>query len=196
MEFSGAEMFGASDVIAAAGAQPGLRLFAVQKNQSGTPRADIIESQFAGGWVETSPQTICGAEYETHDRFCEPHCGPSASVESFKRDTWGYFSAACYVHGLELLKSTGRPQGLLESCWGGTPIEAWSSPAALAKCHGARAGPSVSSARLPLGPDFGAGYEAGTSASALWNAMVNPLLGVPIRGALWYQGEAFSKHSK
>eukprot|EP00966_Prymnesium_polylepis_P230159 5325691-Prymnesium_polylepis.1 len=64
----------------------------------------------------------------------EPHCGPSAVKPSFKRDTWGFFSAACYVHGLELLHATGRPQGLLESCWGGTPIEAWSSPAAIAAC--------------------------------------------------------------
>ena len=124
MEFSVAEMFGSADIIAGAGAQPGLRLFAVEKNQSGTPRDDLIEAQYAGGWVEASPETICGAAHgRTHESFCQPHCGPSASVESFKRDTWGYFSAACYVHGLELLRATGRPQGLLESCWGGAPAD-------------------------------------------------------------------------
>lgn len=95
------------------------------------------------------------------------------------------FSAACYIHGLELLRATGRPQGLLASSWGGTPIEAWSSPVALATC------PKVSGLASALEVEADAGLEAGVTmgASALWNAMVVPLLRLPITGALWYQGE-------
>ena len=119
----------------------------------------------------------------------EPHCGPSAVEPSFKRDTWGYFSAACYVHGLELLRATGRPQGLLESCWGGTPIEAWSSPAAIAAC-GKDLGASTS---VQLSDEDRAEAGAGAATSSLWNSMIAPLVGVPIKGALWYQGEAVWK---
>ena len=127
MEFGIAEMFGADEIIAAAGATPGLRLFAVEKNTSATPRDDIVEPQYDGGWVEASPATVCGAAHgRSPPDFCTPHCGPSADVPSFKRDTWGYFSAACYVHGLEILRTAARRGS--SSCWGGTPIEAWSSP--------------------------------------------------------------------
>ncbi len=47
-----------------------------------------------------------------------------------------FFSAVCFLHGRALLRDTGRPQGLLETSWGGTPIESWSSAAALAQCPG------------------------------------------------------------
>ena len=89
MEFSVAEMNGAAEVIAAAGTQRGLRLFAVQKNQSVQPLDDIIEAQYRPGWVEASSSTLCGAEYGDASEYCVPHCGPSASVATFKRPTWG-----------------------------------------------------------------------------------------------------------
>ena len=116
MEFSVAEMFGSADIIAGAGAQPGLRLFAVEKNQSGTPRDDLIEAQYAGGWVEASPETICGAAHgRTHESFCQPHCGPSASVDSFKRDTWYLATMHRYDTASPLLCShlCSHLQGLL-----------------------------------------------------------------------------------
>ena len=50
------------------------------------------------------------------------------------RPTWGYFSAVCLVHGLRLINATGRPLGLIESSWGGSEIELWSSKEALARC--------------------------------------------------------------
>ena len=196
MEFSIAEMFGAEQVIREAGQLPGLRLFAVQKNASAAgEEADLIEAQYAEGWVDATTETVCGAAHSrTAARFCEPHCGPSAVVSSFKRDTWGFFSAACYVHGLQLLRATGRPQGLLETCWGGTPIEAWSSPVALAKCNGDGDGDKPATPSEPQEEDAELGEAATSGPSSLWNSMVAPLLGLPIRGALWYQGEANARN--
>jgi hypothetical protein len=94
MEFAVVEDFDAADIIASAGIE-GLRLFAVQKNQSdtGTPELrDLIDVQTpGGGWVRSSPQNLCGDEYDSNvTRYCEPHCGPSASDPDFKRPTWGY----------------------------------------------------------------------------------------------------------
>jgi len=42
-------------------------------------------------------------------------------------DTVGAFSAALYFHGRELHAKLGVPMGLINSSWGGTPIEAWIS---------------------------------------------------------------------
>jgi len=46
------------------------------------------------------------------------------------------FSAVCYFTGREIYKALNRsvPIGLVEADWGGTRLEAWSPPSALAAC--------------------------------------------------------------
>ncbi|KAK2154667.1 hypothetical protein LSH36_261g03016 [Paralvinella palmiformis] len=44
------------------------------------------------------------------------------------------FSAVCYMFGKYLYQTLGYPIGLIDSTWGGTPIESWSDREALAKC--------------------------------------------------------------
>jgi sialate O-acetylesterase len=90
------------------------------------------------------------------------------------------FSAVCWLYGRNLYRKLQRPIGLIETNWGGTRIEAWSSPDALKVCFG-EAGPPVNS------PPNGA--------SQLWNAMINPFLPMPIYGAIWYQGESNTYNS-
>jgi len=88
------------------------------------------------------------------------------------------FSAVCWFFARNLYDRYKVPQGLISSNWGGTPVEAWSSPDALAKCK----------TRIPRaisGPNP-------NTPSVLWNAMIVPLLPMTIRGATWYQGEANS----
>ncbi|NXT22793.1 SIAE acetylesterase, partial [Syrrhaptes paradoxus] len=45
-----------------------------------------------------------------------------------------YFSAVCWLLGRLLYDTLRYPVGLLQAAWGGTPIEAWSSPRALRAC--------------------------------------------------------------
>ncbi len=45
---------------------------------------------------------------------------------------WGGFSAVAYFFGRELHRDLNVPVGLIESCWGGTVCEAWTSGEALA----------------------------------------------------------------
>ena len=45
------------------------------------------------------------------------------------------FSAICWIYGMKIQEALGYPIGLIASDWGGTPIEAWSSPDALKKCN-------------------------------------------------------------
>jgi sialate O-acetylesterase len=47
-------------------------------------------------------------------------------------ETAGGFTAAGYFFARELYQKLGVPIGLVHSSWGGTPIESWMSPAALA----------------------------------------------------------------
>ena len=46
------------------------------------------------------------------------------------------FSAVCFLFARDLQKRLNYPIGLIESNWGGTPIELWSSTDALAQCPG------------------------------------------------------------
>lgn len=89
------------------------------------------------------------------------------------------FSLAGYFFGRRLNQKLGRPIGLIESAWGGTPVEAW-TPNEIFKEH---AGLAVSAAKLqpvpwcPMRP------------AVTYNAMIHPIAGFPIAGAIWYQGE-------
>ncbi|XP_006811394.1 sialate O-acetylesterase-like [Saccoglossus kowalevskii] len=46
-----------------------------------------------------------------------------------------YFSAVCWFYGRNLYDHLKYPIGLIASSWGGTPIEAWSSPDSLKACN-------------------------------------------------------------
>ena len=187
MEFSVAEMLGAEEAMATSDL-PGLRLFAVQKNSSQVPLDDLVDTQYSEGWVEAGPDTICGSVAErwygtaASDReYCSSHCAGATDPHhhEMRHATWGFFSAVCFVHGRALLRETGRPQGLIESCWGGTTIQKWSSPPALAACEadGVTDPPPINPAGVPT--------TSPPAFSSLWNAMIVPLLRLPIKGAIW-----------
>lgn len=55
-------------------------------------------------------------------------------VEILGGKDFTHFSAVCWLFGRYLYKSLKYPIGLVESCWGGTPVEAWSSLRALHSC--------------------------------------------------------------
>lgn len=84
------------------------------------------------------------------------------------------FSALCFMFGRNLYDQYKYPIGLIESNWGGTPIEVWSSPDATAAC-------ANNGRKRALWP---------TSPGVLWNSMIHPFLNMTIYGAIWYQGES------
>ncbi|KAM9853189.1 sialate O-acetylesterase [Aulostomus maculatus] len=87
-------------------------------------------------------------------------------------DTVAQFSAVCWLFGRYMFEQLKYPIGLVESCWGGTPVEAWSSSGALQQCGLEQ---TVNSPK--------------TRNSVLWNAMIHPLVNMTLKGAIWYQGE-------
>ncbi|WP_263382334.1 sialate O-acetylesterase [Granulicella arctica] len=123
------------------------------------------------------------------------------------------FSAVAYFFGRSIEQHEKVPIGLIDSSWGGTPAEAWTSlealgsDASLMPVFAARAAMmdreatviredaadarAKAEGRMP--PTRGwhpnpVSYEPG----GLYNAMVAPFTPLPIRGVIWYQGETNS----
>jgi sialate O-acetylesterase len=108
-----------------------------------------------------------------------------SSPETVGGPDWSFFSATCFYFGRSLIREDSSvPIGLIDSDWGGTIIEAWSSPDALSKCPSRRSAPV---------PDSLFSVEAEpqpNTPSVLWNAMIYPFLRMRLAAFVWYQGEA------
>jgi sialate O-acetylesterase len=130
------------------------------------------------------------------------------------------FSAVAYFFARDLQKAQGKqhvPIGLIDSTWGGTPAEAWTSldtlgaDAALTPVFATRAemmNRETTQIRLDAidklareqgkPPTPGRDWHPNPASwrpAALYNAMVAPFTPLPIRGVIWYQGEANSSHA-
>jgi sialate O-acetylesterase len=142
--------------IALAAKYPQIRLFTVgQSTISPTPLATFatIEQQ----WSVASPASVGNGQ-------------------------WSFFSATCWFFGREMADKLRVPIGLVSTNWGGTYVQAWSSPDALSKCKGASE--ENKNTRVAFdGPNP-------NQPSVLWNAMVVPLLPMRITAVAWYQAEA------
>ena len=166
----------------AAAEHPGIRYFKVTLNTSDTRLEDV-----EGQWQVVSPETAGG------------------------------FSGVGYFFARHLHKQLGVPMGIIQSAWGGTPAESWTSARTLAEepalanmsaefAAEAMADEAVYAERLATWEKRSAAAKAeGKEAprrppppralrpqhkpSALFNAMIAPLLPYAIRGTIWYQGE-------
>ena len=85
------------------------------------------------------------------------------------------FSAVGYYVGRELREVLGVPIGILNVSYGGSRIETWMSEGML--------GYDEQDVELANG-------EPERQPTVAWNKMMAPLLGLPVRGVLWYQGES------
>jgi len=85
---------------AAAANYPGIRLFLVPHAVADEPQEEIDAK-----WVVCTPQSVLATGLPR----------------------WGGFSAAAYFFGREIHQRLNVPVGLIESAWGGTPAEAWTS---------------------------------------------------------------------
>jgi sialate O-acetylesterase len=70
----------------------------------------------------------------------------------------------------------------VSSNWGGTPIQAWSSPKVLNQCSKTKMNRVIE--------EDGPHSKGPGDPSQLYNAMIVPLLPMRTLGAIWYQGEA------
>lgn len=88
------------------------------------------------------------------------------------------FSAVGYQFASFLQKHLGIPVGIIQATWGGSPIEAWTDRSVVENLLGER-----------LSSDRAISKANHQSPGNLYNAMIKPLAGYQIAGAIWYQGE-------
>lgn len=127
------------------------------------------------------------------------------------------FSAVAYFFGRELAAKENVPIGLIDSTWGGTPADSWTSmdtlgsDARLLPAFASRA--AFAEQQTNLSATIAAEKSADAEAAAagkpapshpwhpdevswlpagLYNGMIAPLTPLTIKGILWYQGESNS----
>lgn len=94
------------------------------------------------------------------------------------------FSATAYYYGRLLQEILKVPVGLICSCWGGSTIEAWMDNDMLRPFH---------EIKIPQNEEDI--KEKNRTPTALFNAMIAPLVGFTLRGVIWYQGESnYDRH--
>ncbi len=111
-------------------------------------------------------------------------------------ETAGSFTAVGYHFAKELHARLGVPVGLVNSSWGGTHVETWTSAEALF------ADTAFSALQEKMPKDLAGAFADGKAkagdtalgpnayATLLYNAMIHPIVGLGVRGAIWYQGES------
>lgn len=92
------------------------------------------------------------------------------------------FSAVAYFMARSLYQENNIPMGILNISWGGTRHAPWMSPAAAASIA------DLSQEVYSL-PDLET-LDPITTPCVNYNAMISPVVGFPVRGIIWYQGES------
>ncbi len=88
------------------------------------------------------------------------------------------FSAIAYFFGQQLQQILDVPVGMIHTSWGGSSVQAWISKEAIS----AHQQVDLSEVDITQGTNH--------IPTALFNAMIAPLVPYTIKGALWYQGES------
>ncbi|MFH4966987.1 sialate O-acetylesterase [Gaetbulibacter sp. M240] len=136
----------------------GPELIATSKNQHirlfNTERASSLslETNVVGEWEEARPETVKA------------------------------FSAIGYMYGKELFEKLNVPIGIIESSWGGTPIECW-LPKEIVETY----------ENITIPDSLPQDINKRKRPSCLFNAMIYPFKDFKIKGFLWYQGEGNRK---
>lgn len=91
------------------------------------------------------------------------------------------FSAVAYFFGMQLQEILDVPVGIIHTSWGASTVESWMSREALAAFQ-----------KIDL-TNANARKNGNKTPTALFNAMLNPLIPYSIKGVLWYQGESNRK---
>lgn len=107
-------------------------------------------------------------------------------------DTAKNFSAIGYLFGRDIRKATGVPVGLVNISWGGCRVEAMSARESFARFPSLKkTAETVESqiADMNAKKDEELRLDKQRLPTALFNAMVHPLMPFAVKGMLWYQGE-------
>ncbi len=166
---------------------PQIRLFTVPMKTASHPEGDVD-----GYWKECTPETIPGFSAvayffgrELHKNLGVPVGLVNTSWGGTRIEPWtppvGFRAVpavASIADATEKLEKDYRAASVKAV----EPMAKWLAQAQKAKAAGKR---------IPAPPDFPKDpFRANTTPTALYNAMIHPLVPFSIRGAIWYQGES------
>jgi sialate O-acetylesterase len=100
------------------------------------------------------------------------------SWQEVSSDNVGDFSAVAYYFGQQLQEILDVPVGMIHTSWGGSSVQAWISKEVMDPYFKVELDTLDIKKRTNHIP------------TALYNAMIHPLIPYTIKGALWYQGES------
>ena len=178
------------------------------------PQAHITNAAQEIAQAELPQVRLLRMEHKSSD---SPLAGITSVWQLCTPDTAKDFSAVAYFFAREISRREHIPIGVIDSSWGGTPIDSWISldalsadaslmPAFAARAHFAdmqthleqiesaeksadaeAAAHHLAAPSHPWHPDPSSWIPAG-----LYNGMVAPFTPYTIKGFLWYQGETDS----
>ena len=108
-------------------------------------------------------------------------------------ETVGNFSAVAYYFARDLHAKLGVPVGIISTSWGGTPAQAWTSAEGFEGQPELKGYADQLKAAAEKPPENGPGPHF---PSALYNAMIAPVVPYGMKGVIWYQGESNAGQSK
>lgn len=130
----------------------------------------ILKSTNKNIHVYTVPR---GATTEVQE-VSKPSTWKEASPESVAD-----FSATAYYFGKDLAELLNVPIGLINVSYGGSPIESWMDANTLKAFPQIAVPAKTDSIKVP-----------NRTPTALYNAMLHPVIGYGMKGMIWYQGES------
>lgn len=185
--------------------------------------------EFSMKSLANAPTEIAAAQYPKMRIFRVDHKPADYPVDDVQSKGWAACtpetvaesSAVAYFFARNIQQKLGVPIGLIESSWGGTPAESWTSlhglsaDASLMPVFAVRAKTLAAQSTTVLQqqreereyqqasaqakangtppPEWHWHPDfAAWAPSALYNGMIAPLTPFAIRGVIWYQGEANS----
>lgn len=121
------------------------------------------QSEAKGAWIECSPQTV------------------------------GNFSAVGYFFARDLHENLKVPVGMINSSWGGTVAQAWTSLEGFDRHPELKGFIDTVKAIREKPPEKGLNQNHPT---VLYNGMIAPIVPYGMKGVIWYQGESNARESK
>ena len=134
-----------------------------------------------------SSEAIVGSKNKNIRLFTVPRSSKTTLQPDIKQSKWeeaspeavANFSAVGYYFGKLINKTTDIPVGLISCSYAGASIQAWMAPNTL-KLY-----PEI---KVPAPTD--SIKEVSRTPTTLYNAMLHPIIGYGVKGAIWYQGES------
>ena len=100
-----------------------------------------------------------------------------------------HFSATAFFFARQLQKTLNIPVGCIESAYGGASIVSFMSPDAVRQYKDEKGDLVAKNFKNFVAPKYWEKYDwPQHTPTVIYNAMINPIMGYNVKGAIWYQG--------